>query len=86
MYMYRYKHHLNIPVNNRFSAGLKIKKSLQKHQVMELTFHLYPPAATGIKNNRKSTWMNPIVDGEEGNKILGLCALTSSPFVWVSSL
>ena len=53
---------------------------------MELTFHLYPPAATGIKNNRKSTWMNPIVDGEEGNKILGLCALTSFPFVWVSSL
>ena len=51
--------------------GQQIKKGLQKHQVMELTFQLYPPAATGIKDSRKSTWMNPIVDGEEGNKMLG---------------
>ena len=38
---------------------------------MNLLFYIYVPQATGLKNTRQSTWMNPIIDGVEAKKLLG---------------
>ncbi len=51
--------------------SLKKGRGLYKHEVLEVTFQIYPPRGTGIINQRKSTWMNPIVNGEEANKLMG---------------
>jgi len=34
-------------------------------------FEIYKPEGTGIINDRKSTWLHPIVDGEDAMKMLG---------------
>ena len=44
---------------------------LKKVDAMNLLFYIYCPPATGLKNTRQSTWMNPIVDGVEAKKLLG---------------
>ncbi len=49
----------------------KTGRGLHKQEVLELTFHLYPPRGTGIINTRKSTWMSPIVDGVEAIRLVG---------------
>ena len=56
-----------------YFSGQSLKKGrgLYKHEVLEVTFQIYPPRGTGIVNQRKSTWMNPIVNGEEANKLMG---------------
>ena len=46
-------------------------RNLLKHEVLEITFQLYPPKGTGIGNTRKSTWMYPIINGEEAVKLIG---------------
>ena len=44
---------------------------LKKVDAMNLLFYIYCPSATGLKNTRQSTWMNPIVDGVEAKKLMG---------------
>ena len=58
---------------SHLTSGQSIKKGrgLYKHEVLELTFQLYPPRGTGIIKENKSSWMNPVIDGEEANKLLG---------------
>ncbi|KAH9490369.1 hypothetical protein Btru_033729 [Bulinus truncatus] len=46
-------------------------KGLKKRELLDLLFYIYVPPATGLQGTRKSTWMNPIIDGEEGRKLLG---------------
>lgn len=46
---------------------------LKEREVSEIVFMIYVPRGTGLeaKNVRKSTWLNPLVDGEEARKMLG---------------
>ena len=44
---------------------------MTKNQALELVFQIYPPNAAGKADVRKSTWMSPIIDGEEAIKMLG---------------
>ena len=50
---------------------MKQSAGLHKHEVLEIAFQIYPPRGTGIINTRKSTWLNPIIDGEEAIKLVG---------------
>lgn len=36
-----------------------------------MIFYIYVPPAVGLKGTRRSTWMNPIIDGQEAKKLLG---------------
>ena len=47
---------------------------LKEKDVVESAFMIYVPKATGLKteNLRKSTWLNPLVDGEEARKLMGM--------------
>lgn len=51
--------------------GQQVKRGLLKPEVMELVFYIYTPKATGLPNNRQSTWLNPIIDGVEAKKLIG---------------
>eukprot|EP00057_Strongylocentrotus_purpuratus_P014901 XP_011669375.1 PREDICTED: UPF0329 protein ECU05_1680/ECU11_0050-like [Strongylocentrotus purpuratus] len=46
---------------------------LKEREVSEIVFMIYVPRGTGLeaKNVRKSTWLNPLVDGEEARKMMG---------------
>ncbi|KAK6976173.1 abnormal spindle-like microcephaly-associated protein [Biomphalaria glabrata] len=46
-------------------------KGLKKRELLDLLFYIYVPPATGLQGTRKSTWMNPIINGEEGRKLFG---------------
>ncbi|ELT87132.1 hypothetical protein CAPTEDRAFT_227327 [Capitella teleta] len=59
---------------------LKQGKGLLRQDTLELTFQLYPPSASGIEIQRKSTWINPIVDGEEAKKLIGCENVESTDF------
>lgn len=59
-------------------VGQQIKRGLLKHEVMELVFYIYTPKATGLPNNRQSTWLNPIIDGVEAKKLIGQSAILGS--------
>ena len=50
---------------------IKKNRGLFKQEVLEITFQIYPLKGTGLQSNRKSTWLNPIVDGEEAVKLSG---------------
>ncbi|XP_067407692.1 IQ domain-containing protein M [Emydura macquarii macquarii] len=47
--------------------------SIKKHQALEMIFTLYPPPGAKQKNiiPIKSTWVQPIVDGNDGYRYLG---------------
>ena len=47
------------------------RSTLKKREVLDLVFEIYKPEGTGIGNDRKSTWLHPIVDGEDAMKLLG---------------
>lgn len=53
-----------------------IKKSI----AIELLFTLYPPqgAKVNVSTRLRSTWLRPIVDGEEGYKYIGKMLALSS--------
>ncbi|XP_064607645.1 uncharacterized protein LOC135472195 [Liolophura sinensis] len=57
----------------------KGSRGLYKKEVMEVLYHIYPPAATNLSQYRKSTWMNPIIDGEEAKKLLGSPCVEDTP-------
>ncbi|XP_069878284.1 IQ domain-containing protein M isoform X1 [Dipodomys merriami] len=50
----------------------KHSEIIQKSQVIEMLFTLYPPLGAHVRQNvqLKSTWLRPIVDGEEGYKYI----------------
>ncbi|KAI0211917.1 hypothetical protein LSAT2_003224 [Lamellibrachia satsuma] len=54
-----------------FRGKPRLDRGLYKNEVMEVMFQLYPPRGTGLSNVRRSTWMSPLVDGEEALKLLG---------------
>ncbi|CAH1778109.1 unnamed protein product [Owenia fusiformis] len=54
-------------------------KGLIRQEVLELTFTIYVPPGTGLTDTRKSTWMNPLIDGEEGNKLRGHESVEPAP-------
>jgi hypothetical protein len=39
--------------------------------VFDIIYYIYPPIATGLEISRKSTWVQPIIDGEDETAILG---------------
>ncbi|KAI8495422.1 hypothetical protein Bbelb_268770 [Branchiostoma belcheri] len=47
--------------------------ALKKKEVVEVAFQIYVPSGTGLtqQETRRSTWLNPIVNGLEGNKYMG---------------
>lgn len=52
---------------------------LKKQEAMNLLFYIYVLPATGLKNTRQSTWMNPIIDGVEAKKLLGTEFIEPAP-------
>lgn len=42
-----------------------------KSDIVDITFQIYIPRGTNLKNTRKSTWMNPLINGEEAVKLIG---------------
>ncbi|RUS76824.1 hypothetical protein EGW08_015410, partial [Elysia chlorotica] len=46
-------------------------KGLKKKELMDMIFYIYTPSATGLKGTRQSTWMSPIIEGQEARKLLG---------------
>lgn len=57
-----------------FSKDYPQKKndSLTKEMVFDVIYYIYPPKATGLETSRKSTWIRPIIDGEDETAIQGL--------------
>jgi len=40
--------------------------------VFDVIYYIYPPSATGLQTSRKSTWVRPIIDGEDQSAIQGI--------------
>ncbi|XP_048462615.1 IQ domain-containing protein M [Rhincodon typus] len=53
-------------------SSIKLPEKLKKQQVLEMAFTMYPPlgARLGNRSTRLSTWIKPIVEGEEGQKYI----------------
>lgn len=41
------------------------KHNYTKAQIVEIAFQIYVPKGTKLTDTRKSTWLNPIIDGDE---------------------
>lgn len=48
------------------------ERGLRKAEAVEVVFHIYIPKGTGLTlaDVRKSSWMNPLVNGQDVNKVL----------------
>ena len=55
-----------------FSADSPKGRNLTKSEAVEVVFQIYIPKGTGLNlaDVRKSTWMNPLIDGQDVKKIL----------------
>ena len=53
--------------------GKKLETKLNEKEVIEVTFMIYVPQGSNLKlqDTRKSTWLNPLVDGKEAKKLMG---------------
>jgi len=51
----------------------KYSDIIKKHNAIEMLFTLYPPQGAHVSTNLRlrSTWLRPIVNGEEGYKYIG---------------
>lgn len=51
----------------------KYSELIKKFNAIEMLFTLYPPQGAHVRNNvrLKSTWLRPIVNGEEGYRYIG---------------
>lgn len=51
----------------------KYSALVKKANAVEMLFTLYPPQGAHVQNNRplRSTWLRPIVNGEEGYRYIG---------------
>ena len=65
-----------------FLVGRDERKSgrLLKQDVLEILFQLYPPEGSRITSKRRSTWLTPIIDGEEALKIMGMSGFRN--YLW----
>ncbi|XP_023930673.1 uncharacterized protein LOC106165523 [Lingula anatina] len=78
--LYPAKSEINEAMDSVFRGkSMKNKRGLHKEEALELTFQIYVPEATGLQNRRKSTWMNPIIDGEEAWKLQGSDLVEPAP-------
>ncbi|BFZ24409.1 hypothetical protein BsWGS_27448 [Bradybaena similaris] len=57
----------------------KHDRGLTKRQVLDVIFYIYVPPAAGLEGTRHSTWMNPIVDGQEAGQLLGCPDVEATP-------
>ena len=39
--------------------------------VFDTVYYIYPPLGTGLESTRQSTWVRPIIDGEDETAIQG---------------
>lgn len=55
-----------------FHPGSPSGRNLTKSEAVEVAFQIYIPKGTGLTlaDVRKSTWMNPLIDGQDVTKIL----------------
>jgi hypothetical protein len=44
---------------------------LTQEMVFDVFYYIYPPIATGLETSRKSTWVRPIIDGEDETAVQG---------------
>ncbi|XP_071786845.1 uncharacterized protein [Asterias amurensis] len=53
--------------------GKKLDSKLTEKEVIEITFMIYVPQGSNLRleDTRKSTWLNPLVDGKEAKKLMG---------------
>lgn len=54
--------------------------TLKKKEVLDIIFEIYKPEGTGMSGDRKSTWLHPIVDGEDAMKLLGKLESSSTRY------
>ncbi|XP_012515468.1 PREDICTED: uncharacterized protein LOC105822941 [Propithecus coquereli] len=61
----------------------KYSELIKKFHAIEMLFTLYPPQGAQVRNNTqlKSTWLRPIVNGEEGYKYIVVIKLTDKKVV-----
>lgn len=50
----------------------KKNDSLTEDIVFDIVYYIFPPVATGLDTSRKSTWIRPIIDGQDYTAIQGL--------------
>ncbi|GFS11314.1 abnormal spindle-like microcephaly-associated protein homolog [Elysia marginata] len=58
-------------VTMRGQSSKRDSKGLKKKELMDMIFYIYTPSATQLKGTRQSTWMSPIIEGQEARKLLG---------------
>lgn len=46
--------------------------------MFDIIYYIYPPPATKLKSTRKSTWINPVVDGEDALRLKGFKLIEST--------
>jgi len=61
-------------IEDSISVALKDVMEMKQHnytkaQIVEIAFQIYVPKGTKLTSTRKSTWMNPLVDGDEAAMI-----------------
>lgn len=54
--------------------------SIEMKAMFDIIYYIYPPKATKLKSTRKSTWMNPIVDGEDALRLKGFKMVETTSF------
>jgi len=67
----------------------KKNDSLTEEIVFDIVYYIFPPVATGLETSRKSTWVRPIIDGQDYTAIQGyhflrfVFVLFKSSFVFI---
>ena len=58
--------------------------SVEKDAMLDLIYYIYPPKGSRLKSTRKSTWLNPVVNGEDALRLRGskLLEVTSFEKPW----
>ena len=56
----------------RLDYPQKKADSLTREMVFDIVYYIYPPLGTGLPSSRQSTWVRPIIDGEDETAIQGL--------------
>ncbi len=62
-------HFLNAISSFHLEAEERKEHSFSKTEIAEVAFNIYVPKGTKLKDTRKSTWMNPLVDGDEAARL-----------------
>ena len=68
--IYIYISHLVFYFHSLSADVVEMKQhNYTKAQIVEIAFQIYVPKGTKLSSTRKSTWLNPIVDGDEAAMI-----------------